>query len=316
MEVPWAERFTRYTRALEAHVIEVLTEARSHSAAARLLGMSRSTLHLIMERAVARGMARREEEEIPYLGIDEKSYRRGHQYASILTDIEGGRIIDLVEGRTQQDSMMLLNRLTLREKAGVKAITMDMWGGYISAAQFMLPAAEIVHDKFHISSHLGKAVDFVRRRESRERAAAGDDCLKGSKYFWLRARPDGRTKEGKKFATLCDQVEATAEAWGLKELFREFWEYRRPSAATDFFQRWLELARNTSLTPIHRVADMLERHWNGIISYHRHRITNAAAEGFNSAIQAIRASARGLPNFERFRIRVLFHCGKLQLMPN
>lgn len=33
-------------------------------------------------------MLRRTEEEIAYLGIDEKSSEKGHTYASILTDID------------------------------------------------------------------------------------------------------------------------------------------------------------------------------------------------------------------------------------
>ncbi len=44
-------------------------------------------------------------------------------------------------------------------------------------------------------------------------------------------------------------------------------------------------------------------------------ITTAAAEGFNSIIQTIKADARGLRRFENFRIRILFFCGKLGLQP-
>lgn len=50
-------------------------------------------------------------------------------------------------------------------------------------------------------------------------------------------------------------------------------------------------------------------------AYTRHRITNATAGGLNSKIQAISNNARGLPKFETFRIRVLFHCGGLDLNP-
>ena len=45
------------------------------------------------------------------------------------------------------------------------------------------------------------------------------------------------------------------------------------------------------------------------------RITNAAAEGFNSIIQTLKANARGFRSFDNFRIRILFFCGKLDLMP-
>ena len=43
--------------------------------------------------------------------------------------------------------------------------------------------------------------------------------------------------------------------------------------------------------------------------------TNALTEGFNSKIQAIKADARGFRSFPNYRIRILFHCGKLDLQP-
>jgi len=46
-----------------------------------------------------------------------------------------------------------------------------------------------------------------------------------------------------------------------------------------------------------------------------HPISNAAAEGFNSKIQNIKASARGFRNFDNFRYAILFYCGKLDLIP-
>ena len=47
----------------------------------------------------------------------------------------------------------------------------------------------------------------------------------------------------------------------------------------------------------------------------RHRITNAASEGLNSRIQSIKSAARGFRSFANYRIRILFHCGRLDLKP-
>jgi len=64
------------------------------------------------------------------------------------------------------------------------------------------------------------------------------------------------------------------------------------------------------------VARALKERLSGLLSYFRHRISNAMTEGFNSVIQAIKADARGFANFENFRCRILFHCGKLDLFPD
>ena len=62
-------------------------------------------------------------------------------------------------------------------------------------------------------------------------------------------------------------------------------------------------------------AKMLKRHLDSLLSYFRHPITNAVSEGFNSRIQSIKSAARGFRNFENYRTRILFYCGKLDLTP-
>ena len=67
------------------------------------------------------------------------------------------------------------------------------------------------------------------------------------------------------------------------------------------------------LEPVKRVVKMLRHHEQGLLNFSQHGISNACAEGFNSAIQLIKANARGFRNFTNYRLRILFHCGKLDL---
>ena len=60
---------------------------------------------------------------------------------------------------------------------------------------------------------------------------------------------------------------------------------------------------------------MLANHLPGLLSYIKHRVTNAVTEGFNSKIQMIKSCARGFRSFGNYRIAILFHCGKLELHP-
>jgi transposase len=61
---------------------------------------------------------------------------------------------------------------------------------------------------------------------------------------------------------------------------------------------------------------MLKGHLPELLSYFRQPITNAMSEGFNSRIQSIKSSARGLRAFENYRARILFYCGKLDMRPD
>ncbi|MBC7533295.1 MAG: transposase [Oligoflexus sp.] len=83
-----------------------------------------------------------------------------------------------------------------------------------------------------------------------------------------------------------------------------------------FFDEWYWWATHSRLDPMIKVAKMLKRHLDNILTYLTHRITNATAEGFNSKIQSIKSAARGFRNFSNYRIAILFHCGRLQLHPD
>jgi len=314
VEVPWAERFSRVTKMMEARVIETLQMASNHSAAAKHLGMSRGQLDRIMERAVSRGLARREKSDIPHIGLDEKAMRRGHRYVSVMTDIDKGVVVDLVEGRTMEAADELWGCLTPGQRCSVEAVAMDMWPAYMASAWTWAPNADVVHDRFHVASHLGKAVDTVRKREHKKLMGTGDDSLKGTKYRWLRRWDDLRSAPVD-FRTIYRSALETAKTWSYKEAFDCFWDYVSESWARKFFEGWYRSVIRTGIEPMKRVARMLKKHLPGLLAYTRHRITNATAEGLNSKIQTIRNNARGLPKFETFRIRVLFHCGGLDLRP-
>ena len=120
------------------------------------------------------------------MGIDEKQFRSRHRYISSLVDLQGGRVLDVVEERTEVACKALISKaLTLRQQSQVTAVALDMWKAHANAVAEKMPQADIVHDRFHISQHLNEAVDKVRRKESKQLVEAGDKRLTGSKFQWL-----------------------------------------------------------------------------------------------------------------------------------
>jgi transposase len=313
--VPWAERFSRFTRLMEAFVVQVLQASRSVSQAAGLLGLGWEQVNGVMQRAVRRGLSRRQAEPMRYVGIDEKCIARGHTYATVLTDLEGSRIWEVTPGRKEADAAAAWASLTQEQKEAVEAVAMDMWPAYENSVRTALPNAVVVHDKFHVSKHLNEAVDKVRKAEHRKLMARGDQTLKGSKYEWLRGLGDLRKSEAATFRELHRLNLKTSRAWSFKESFAGFWQYQYAGAARRFFEQWSAAAMRSKLEPLQQVVRMLDRRLSNLLNYLRHRITNAASEGFNSLIQNIRTNARGLPNFAKFRTRILFYCGKLNMLP-
>ena len=316
VKVPWADLKGQFTSLFERFAIDVLLSASSKSKAAELLGLTWDEVHHIQKRAVQRGLDRRLLDEVTHVGIDEKSFLKGHHYASLLYDIDGKRVIEVVENRTKEAATELLKSLPEDVKEGIEAVAVDMWDPFLSAIKENLPNAEIVHDKFHIVSYLTKAVDEVRRKEHKVLIIDGDDALKGTKYLWLK-NPDNWSDENQKtFKNLQTKGLKVGRAWAIKETFNNLWEYTYQKSAKKFFDEWYWWATHSRLDPMIKVAKMLKRHLDNILTYLTHRITNATAEGFNSKIQSIKSAARGFRNFSNYRIAILFHCGRLQLHPH
>jgi transposase len=314
-DVSWAEPHGRFTLMFEAFAIRVLQAAASIKQAQELLRLSWRSLQTIMDRAVERGLALRELDEVTHAGIDEKSFGRGQDYISVLTDLDESRVLEVSQGRDTAAADKLWSTLSDDQKLNVEAVAMDMWQAFRNSAQTHVPDADIVHDRFHISKYLNEAVDKVRRQEHKALQQDGDDTLTGTKQLWLYNPENMSDEHWQQFEHVKDVELKTSRAWAIREQFRWFWEYQYAGNAKKFFGRWYSWASRSRLEPVKKVATMLKKHLPNILTWFRHRISNGPAEGFNSRIQSIKAMARGFRNFDNYRTRILFFCGKLDLMP-
>ena len=100
--MPWAAPQGRFTLHFERFAVEVLLACANVQAGCELLGIGWETGHEIMKRAVARGLERRQLDQLKHLGMDEKSFKRGHSYITLLTDLEQSRVLEVVEDRTTE----------------------------------------------------------------------------------------------------------------------------------------------------------------------------------------------------------------------
>jgi len=315
MQVPWAAPQGRFTLLFERFAVEVLLASASISQACELLGISWDTAQEIMRRAVERGLERRQLEALKYLGMDEKSFKRGQSYVTLLTDLEQSRVLDVVQERTVEAADQLWETLSPEQKQAVEAVAVDMWEPFIRTIEKQVPEADIVHDKFHVSKYLGEAVDKVRRQEHKELMAQGDETLKGTRQLWLYNPENFSSEQVQEFSALKDLHLKVARAWAAKEMFSTFWNYREKGWARRFFKDWFGWVSRSRLKPVIEVAQMLKRHLENLLTYLKHSITNAVTEGLNSKIQSLKSAARGFRNFRNYRIRILFFCGKLNLYP-
>lgn len=315
--VPWAEPDSGFTQLFEALGIDWLQEA-SIQAVARQLGLSWGAIDRIMQRAVARGLARREAVSPRRLCVDETSFRKRHDYVTVVTDPQAGTVLHVADDRRSGSLGEFYAGLSEAQKARIEAVSMDMWPAYINATWDHVPGAEtkIAFDRFHVAKLLGEAVDQVRRQEHKQLRAQGCDDLKGSRYVWLTDPANMTVAQKDRFQALRQGTLKTARAWAIKDLAAQLWDYRSRSWAKKAWDRWLGWALRCQLPPMRKVALTIKAHLWGILNAIVLRQSNGHAEGMNSKIQRIKQRACGFRNKERFRNAIYFHLGGLDLYPH
>jgi transposase len=316
LRVPWAEPGSRFTALFEGLTIAWLKEA-SISAVARLMKMSWDQADGIMERAVRRGLARREPKTLTRIGVDEVSAKRGHRFLTIVSDHVEGTVEHVAFGRKKSALDSFYAGLTPAQRKAIRVVSMDMWQAFISSTKEWIPGADtkIAFDKFHVAQYLGKAVDNVRRTENRELLADGDRTLVKSRYLWLRNIDTMKESARDALDALRAKALKVARAWMHKELAMELW-WKRPRENIEAdWRAWCRSAAASRLQPIIKVQRTIRTHLQGIVNAIAHQATNARAESINGRIQRVKSMARGFRNAERFRNAIYFHLGGLDLSP-
>ncbi|MFN2411355.1 MAG: ISL3 family transposase, partial [Halomonas sp.] len=307
VDVPWAEPGSGFTALFEALVIDWLKTA-AVSAVAERLRLSWNAVDGIMQRAVRRGLSRREAIAPKRLSVDETSYRKGHDYITVVTDQESGTVLHVAEDRVTASLGSFYEQLDEQQRSGIEAVCMDMWPAYIKATRAAIPGADqkIAFDRFHVAQYLGKGVDQVRRDEHRQLIKAGDQQLKGTKYQWLRNRSNMSWHQQRAFSSLRQSSLKTARAWAMKEFAAQLWHYQHRTWAMKGWKRLINWMVRSRLAPMKKVAATLKSHLWGIINAVILKADNSFAESINSRIKTVKTRARGFRNKQRFRNAIYF----------
>jgi transposase len=316
IDVPWAEPNSGFTALMEALIIDWLREA-SILAVSRRMRLSWDQIDGVMQRAVRRGLSRRKLSGIQHVGVDETSFQRRHEYVTIVSDQQGGGVLHVADGRSQEALDGFWKELTPEQLAAIESVAMDMCAAYVRSAREHVPGADekIAFDRFHVARAINEAVNEVRKREHRELSAEGDTTLARTKYVWLTNPENHSQRQGTIFELLKDVGLKVARAWAIKETARGLWNYATRGWALRAWRKWISWAARCRLEPMARVARMVKGHLWGILNAIVLRVTNAGAESVNAKVQWIKDTACGFRNRERFKNAIYFHCGKLDLYP-
>ena len=309
----WASGYERHTYLFEHAVIDLLKASKNQTKTSKLMRCGFNVVNRIMHLSVKRGMDRRNYSELTfdYLSIDEKSFKKGHQYITVLSHPASGCVLDVEENRTKEACKKLLAKsLTTEQLNKVSAISMDMWKAFIQTAQEILPNASIVHDRFHLIKYLNEAIDKVRRRVVKQH-----QDLKNSRYALLK-NPENLTERQRiHFEAIADANYEVSKALQVRENFKALFSKGKLMATLSFLQ-WANDATKRKIKEVDKVVEMFKNHLSGVVNALLINLTNAMAERLNGKIQELKTVARGYRTFTNFRSAILFFNGGLNLHPH
>jgi transposase len=242
------------------------------------------------------------------IGIDEISVGRGHTYRIVVSDLLRRRPIWFGGKDNSEKSLdLFFQEWGTKRTRGIYLAVMDMWKPFRNATLKHVPNASILFDKFHVVSHLGAALDEVRKSEYARLTGKGRQFIKGQKYTLLSNRANLTLDGRRSLAKLLQANKRLNSAYVLKESFGQLWDYKSEAWARRFFENWKQALKWQRLKPYEEFGRMIDRHWDGIAAYcqPRNKVPLGFVEGFNNKIRVLQRRAYGLRDEEYLRLKVL-----------
>ncbi len=246
--------------------------------------------------------------KIRAIGVDEISVRKGHTYRIVVADLDERRPIWVGDiGRKKENMDKFFVEIGIERSRQIELAVMDMWKAFRNSTNEHAPKAKIIFDKFHILNHLSKALDQMRRQEYKRVNDKERKYIKGQRYTLLSHKAN-LDKDGRRSLKLLLKANKRLhKAYILKESFGQLWDYSYPTSARKFFENWKSQLRWQRLKPFEKFATMIEKHWDGIVSYCHpdNKVSLGFMEGLNNKIRVIQRRAYGIKNAEYLRLKII-----------
>jgi len=309
VEVPWARQGSGFTLLFEAFSLALIEREMPVNKAADLLGEYPQRLWTVFNYWIQIAYNADDQSQVTKLGIDETSARKGHDYVTVAIDIDKRRVIHATPGKDQQTIDKIREHLISKnvDPQDITDICIDMSPAFIAGILDHFPNTSITFDRFHVVKLLNEAMDEVRKKEAREH-----DILKGHKYTLLKAEHNLSKRQKMEREELIELLPNIGNAYRLKMLFQDFWDFDNKQDAAAFLAFWCDLVDEHGIVPFKNFAKTIKGHWSGIVNYIESHIANGVLEGINNKIQLAKRRARGYRNINNFINMIYFLAGKLK----
>jgi transposase len=312
----------RVSARFRTHLFDRCQGGGAHAEVARDERTSRYQVYKAFVVAGDELLARRQTGPPRRLSLDEAHHRRGRELATVVSDLDRRRVIDVVPGCTRKVIERWLIALPDDVRAGIEVVSIDPSDAYRQAIWAALPDARIVCDRFHLVRGANTALDAVRRERQRDARAKRPKGTRrsGQHVRWrpelyqarhrlLKASERLTERERRRLCDLFARDPIVAEAWGLKEAFRHIYRAGNRADAEQRLDTFLVSVDRAGLPAFDAFAKGIRSWRDELLGYFDEPTTNGYAEGVINKVKVIKRRAYGLPTFNGFRKRVVIACG-------
>lgn len=312
--IPWAEGKNQLTTSFRWYLAHWAKKLSWKDAAISFFTSWNSVARSV-EMAVKWGRSHLNLSGITSLGVDEVQWKSGHKYLTLVYQIDKGRrrLLWIGKDRSEESFREFFTWFGPERTALIEFICSDMWKPFIKVIREYASSAVHVLDRFHIMTHISKAIDEIRAGEHRALLAKGLEILTNSRWCLLKREENMTDRQRNKLKELLQYNLKSIRAYLLKEDFHQFWNYTSPAWAENFLNIWTARVMKSRLEPMKKVAKMLRRYQPEIANYFRAKkaINQGCVEGLNNKVKSVIKKSYGFREYKTIELALYHGLGDL-----
>ncbi len=303
-EIDWLDKYNRATNRYRLMIYQFCKRMTGVDVG-RLFGISKNTVYRLDKNGIESELDNQAPINSTMISIDEISRKKGHRYATIISDPDKKKVLDVIKGRKAVDLSPFFNGKSEKWCKNIQAVTMDAWLAYRKAVRNYCVNAVICFDHFHLAQHFSKAIDKLRVNETKKADEKEKHVYKGTRWLLLKRPENLKGDQNSALDTLLEVNKNLYKAYILRDEFRQVFAGVSSHSRLIRLTNWIKQAKAARISHITEFAKKIEKWEPYIRNSLRNNYSNSFAEGINVKIRVIQRMAYGYKDFEYLRLKII-----------
>jgi transposase len=313
-KLSWYDARSPHTKAYETHVLLSLVNSTVEDVRIKE-GLGYEAVMGIIDRHVSEKVDWSQFSELPIMGVDEISLKKGHQdYVVVVTARlanHQNHILAVLKDRQKATVKEFFSSIPKHLRKKIQVVCTDLYDGYINAAREVFGRqVRIVADRFHVAKLYRKGVDDLRKTELKrlKQTLPKDEYkgLKGAMWALRKNEADLKPEEVELLKKLFKLSPILGTAYLLCQTLT--WIFNQPLTkveAQDRLRAWKALVQQSGVACFDGFLKTLDEHMDIITNYFVDRNSSGFVEGLNNKIKVIKRRCYGIFNVGHFFQRLI-----------